>query len=287
MVADILDRAIVARIPVLIKAREDAGRRLVLVEASTEQRDTDGDVVLQKALMDSADSFIATGHLDIDHKSEIGHRMVPPIPDPMSYIVGRPVSVKAESGGRTFVEGEISRSMDGSHNPVRNRYDEFWDTMMRNPPVQWFASIYGFPGQDLMDCRGGTCPGSEATRFIIKSIDWRSLAFTRTPKNTALSSEARVITAKSYLIELAKAGNLEGPPMSDILAVPQTMDDVYARADCLGCRVQHTPSLLGYRMHFNKCLGYSEGAADVMAHAMMHKTNMDRAFKRNIDGVMR
>ena len=91
--------------------------------------------------------------------------------------------------------------------------------------------------------------------------------------------------AKAYMAELAKS--LEGPPMSDILAVPQTMDDVYARSDCLGCRVQHAPSLLGYRTHFEKCLGYSSGQADIFAHAAMHKTNMERMFKRNIDGVMR
>ena len=276
MELDLLDRAIVARFPALVKARapEASGRRIVEAGSSTEERDLDGDVVLQKALLDSAAGFIASGHLDIDHKADLGHRMVPPIADPASWIVGRPLDVKAASGGRTFVEGEISRSLDGTDDPTRSHADELWASLRRDPPVAWYASIYGFP-VDLDDCRGGACPGSQATRFVIKAIDWQGLAFTRTPKNTALSSPTRIITAKAFIAELAKAAP-EGPPMSALLAVPQTMDDVYAAADCPGCRAQENPSLLGYRAHFEKCRGMPAGMADILAHAAMHKCNMDK-----------
>jgi hypothetical protein len=288
---DLLDRAIVARIPVLVKARapEASGRRIVECEASTEEQDLDGDVVLQAALLGSAASFVATGHLDMDHKSELGHRMVPPIRDPESYIVGRPLDVRAASGGRTYVEGEISRSADGTDDPARSHADAFWASLRRDPPVLWYASIYGFP-IDLDDCTRGECAaGVAAKRFVIKAIDWRSLAFTRTPKNTALKGEARIVSAKAYIAELAKS--IEGPPMSALLAVPQTMDDVYAASDCLGCRVQDFPSLTGYRGHFEKCAKYPAGLADIAAHAVMHRRNMqkafDRAFGRNKDGVLK
>ena len=278
METDLLDRAIVARLPALVKARPDSsGRRIVEVESSTEYPDLDGDVVLQSALLNSAAGFVETGHLDIDHISELGPRMQPPILDTASYIVGRPLSVSAK-GGSTFVEGEISRSLDGASDPSRNRADELWETLCREPPVAWYASIYGFP-LDLDDCTKGQCSVSGATRFVIKAIDWRSLAFTRRPKNTALKSAARIVTAKSWLADLVKSAIPEGPPNSAILAVPQTMDDVYAAADCLGCRVQDSPSLLGYRQHFAACRGFPPGMAGVMAHAVMHRRNMDGVLK--------
>ena len=290
---DILDRAIVARIPVLVKARapEAHGRRIVEVESSTEEVDADGDVVMQDALLNSAQTFIATGHLDIDHKSEFGERLG--IPDPASYIVGRPIDVKAMPYRRTFVEGEIRRSLDGSDDPVRNRYDEFWASLRSDPPVQWFASIYGFP-TDLDDCTRGACPGSRATRFVIKSIDWRSLAFTRMPTTTAIKGAARIVTAKAFLADLVAAKAREmaaamppGPPVSALLAVPNTMDDVYARADCLGCRVQDAPSLVGYRRHFEKCVGMAPGCADLAAHATMYRRNLDGVLKRMAPGALR
>lgn len=284
MEIDVLDKALVARLPALVKAQtpDASGRRVVEVEVSTEAEDLDGDIVLQEALLGSANSFVATGHLDIDHKSELGHRMIPPIRDPSSYIVGRPLSVIAADGGSTFVRGEIDRARDGSFDPSRSHADALWASLMREPPVRWYASIYGFP-TDLDDCARGQCSTVQAKRFVIKAIDWRSLAFTRTPKNTALSSPTRIVTAKAYIAELMKT--VEGPPNTALLAVPDTMDDVYAAADCLGCRAQEEPSLLGYRRHFVKCLGYPPGAADIMAHALMHKCSMDKvagALRRRV-----
>jgi hypothetical protein len=279
---DILDRAVVMRLPCIItaKAMDTTGRRIVEVEASTETVDYDGDVIMQSALLASANEFVGTGHLDIDHLSEFGARMG--IPDPSSYIIGRPMEVKALDGKRTFVKGEISRSSDGKFDPVVNRYDEFWASLQRDPPVVWFSSIYGFP-TDLDDCRSGTCK-SGATRYLIKGLDWRSLAFTRSPKNTALSSPTRIVSAKSYLMEIAKAygqvpetvpetvQGMEGPPIGTQL--PNTMQDVWARKSCSGCGVHASPSLLGYRQHFAKCLGFPPGSADLYAHATMHKTRM-------------
>lgn len=268
MEQDLLDRALVARIPVIVKARapEPNGRRIVEVEASTETVDLDGDIVLQDALLKSAETFVATGHLDIDHLSEFGARLG--IPDPASYIVGRPLEVRAGPNRTTFVEGEISRSLDGRVDPVRNRYDEFWASLRRDPPVMWFSSIYGWP-TDMDDCTAGVCAHTGATRYVIKSIDWRSLAFTRAPKNTSLRSPTRVVTAKSYMLELAKAI----PPTSKL---PDTVAD--AAKPCPNCEVDKAPSLLGYRRHFAVCKGYPDGMSDLLAHAMMHHHNMQRSL---------
>jgi len=260
-----LDDAIVARMPVVIKAREESrsGRRIVEVEASNESVDLDGDVVLQSALLDSAPTFIATGHLDIDHKSEFGARLG--IPNPTSYIVGRPLDVRKAEGGRTLVEGEISRSLDGRDDPVNYKYDEFWASLRRDPPVYWFASIYGWP-TDLEDCSKGSCEATGATRFIIKSLDWRSLAFTQMPKNSSLLYPTKIVTAKAYMAELAKAVKDELPPHA---YMPETLTD--AAQPCPNCEVHKHPSLLGYRKHFAACKGQTADQADVLAHAVMHR----------------
>lgn len=275
---DFLDRAIVARLPAVIKARpmDTTGRRIVEVEASTETVDYDGDIILQSALLDAGREFVLNGHLDIDHLSEMGARMG--IADPSSYVVGVPLDVGATDGKHTFVRGEISRSHDGRFDPVRNRYDAFWESLQRDPPVRWFSSIYGFP-KDLDDCRGGTCANG-ATRFVVKSIDWRSLAFTRSPKNLALTEPTRIVSAKSYLVEIAKAygatptapetmAGMQGPPAG--LQLPNTMADVWARKSCAGCGADAMPSLTSYRGHFAKCLGFPPEASDVYAHAVMYR----------------
>ena len=267
---DFLERAIVARFSAIVKARpmDTTGRRIVETEASTEETDDEGDVVLQSALMGSANSFVGNGHLDIDHMSEFGERLG--IPNPSSFIVGRPMAVEARAGGRTFVKGEIMRSPDGRFDPEANRYDSFWETLQRDPPVKWMASIYGFP-TDLDDCRGGACSAGGATRWLVKAIDWRSLAFTRNPRNTAISSPARIVTAKAYMAEMAK--NAGAPPL---IPMPGSMGDVWKSRACENCGADKAPSLAGYRDHFAKCAGHPPGTADLLAHAVMYKHELVR-----------
>jgi hypothetical protein len=192
------------------------------------------------------------------------------IRDPASYIVGRPLDVTAK-GTSTFVTGEIARSRDGSFDPQHNRYDEFWASLLRDPPVIWYASIFGYP-TDYESCKSapGECAATGAKRLLIKAIDWRSLAFTRTPKNTALSNPTRIISAKAHMIELAKSYMVPG------LAMANNMQDVWAHKACAKCNVHEAPSLLGYRHHFAKCCGHPEGIADINAHAMMYRRQMDK-----------
>jgi hypothetical protein len=95
-------------LPVLIKARTDGDRRLVEVEASNEEKDSEKDIIKQFALLDSAASFVATGHLDIDHYSEIGERLG--MANPTDYIVGVPTEMKDLGKGRTGVLGELHKA---------------------------------------------------------------------------------------------------------------------------------------------------------------------------------
>lgn len=269
--------AIVASYPCLIKSREKDGKRLVEVEASNEKVDSEGDIILQRALLDSADYFVKSGNLDIDHLSELGNRLR--IPNPASYIIGRPVEVKDLGHGRTGVVGEISRSKDGKVDPAKNKYDEFWESLQREPPVVWQASIYGFPKSDQVeDCRDGHC-SSGATRFLVKGMEWRSLAFTRNPINTSLKGHAHIVTAKAWCDAMMKASPYGGlndamiqPPT--FMMAPRSTHELWGqyerhiRKDCpfAGPEMKNRHA---FKNHFTNCALMDPDHAELMANALM------------------
>lgn len=183
--------AMIVAMPVIIKARTDAaGKRFIEVQASSEDVDDEGDVIAQKALMDSAEHFVKNGHLDINHYSELHARLNLP-GSPSDWIIGHPTEVKDIGNGRTSIVGEIRRGAE--------KAEAFWKSMTSDPPVRWRASIYGFPPADgFTDCRKDTCV-SGAQRFHITKMRWESTALTCSPINSSLTGFARVITAKAYV----------------------------------------------------------------------------------------
>ena len=210
-----LMKAIIIEIPMLIKASTQDGRRIVELEASVEKCDLEGDVILQSALMNSRDSFLRSGHLDIEHYSEIGDRLDPPIPNPSSYIVGRPIDLLDLGNGRTGVVGEIAKSNDGSFRPDLRQYDMLWESLNRTPPVKWLASVYGYPiPEEVVDCTSSTCTHG-ATRYLVRGLDLRSLAFCKNPMNNHIVGAARVVSQKSFVTALSKANSF-WPDSSDI-----------------------------------------------------------------------
>ena len=200
-----LMKAIAIDLDVIIKTSNQDGRRIIELEASNEHCDLEGDVVLRSALMYSKDSFLKNGHLDLEHYSEIGDRLDPPIPNPASYIVGRPLEVTDLGGGRTGVIGEIAKSNDGSFRPDAFMYDAIWDALNRNPPVPYRASIYGYPVPEAVtDCSQETCSHG-ATRYLVKKLDWRSLALCRNPMNDKIKGYVRVVSQKSFTDAISRS----------------------------------------------------------------------------------
>ncbi|MHB1939032.1 MAG: hypothetical protein ACYCOR_21035 [Acidobacteriaceae bacterium] len=302
-------------LPVVVKASTDAGKRMVELQVSSEDVDLEGDVILQSALLNSAESFVKNGHLDIDHYSELGHRLNPPIPNPASYIVGNPVEVKDLGHGRTGVVGQISASKDGSFDPEHNQYDMLWKSLTSDPPVKWRASIYGFPLADSVeDCSETRCSHG-ATRFLVKGLDWRSLAFTRNPVNNSITGFARVITAKSFIAELYKSGQVSGQapstgkagqfpqdqlfasigdvgavisgadPKSPQMNCPENLDEMWGEytrhmlRDCGSRNPLIGNSIPFFRDHYMTCRGLPFDKADILAHALMYLVQKER--KRN------
>ena len=248
----------------VVKASTDNGRRMVEVEASNENVDQEGDVILQDALLNSAGAFIKSGALDIDHLSEFGERMG--IPNPASFVIGRPTEVKDLGDKRTSVIGEISKSRDGISRPQQYKFDEFWDSLQCDPPVRWRASVYGFPTPDgIVKCQETDECTHGAKRFLIKGFIWKSLAFTRRPQNDTLASPAKIITAKAYMGELSKIY----PRNVD------TMMDAWNLRECEDCMAHAYPTTVAFRNHFAKCVGLPEGQSEILANAVM---NFNRRF---------
>lgn len=304
--------AFVADIPAIVKAVESKdGKRRIEVEASSEDLDAEGDIIAQGALLGAAEEFVKSGHLDIDHISELGPRMG--IANPESYIIGRPTEVKDIGGGRTSVVGEIARSRDGVHNPQKNRYDAFWDSLHTEPPVLWRASVYGFPkGHMVDDCREVAC-SSGAKRFHIKGMSWRSLALTRNPVNESLTGYAKILKASTYA-DLIKAANLKSPPSIQpfdmyggvpystdaerggerkafgadpqtgtapmiALSMPRNLMDALGQyhghmVDCAHTEGVNTTA--GFKAHFQICCGMDADQAELYSHALMHKLLLHR-----------
>ena len=198
-------KAIAIDFDVVIKSSVQDGRRIIEFECSNEAVDLEGDCIVQKALMDSKDSFLKSGHLDLEHYSEIGDRLDPPIPNPASYIIGKPLQVLDLGGGRTGIIGEITRSADGSFRPELYQYDAIWDAINRRPPVEYRASIYGFPiPEEVIDCSQNTCSHG-ATRYLVKGIDWRSTALCRRPMNDKIRGFVRVVSQKAFTDAISRS----------------------------------------------------------------------------------
>ena len=287
---------IIVSFPAIIKARQDSdGRRIIECEASVEKADLEGDIIEQKALLDSADSFIKTGHIDIDHLSEIGSRLG--IPNPESYIIGRPTEVKDLGSKRTGVVAEIMRSNDGSIDIIKNRYDSFWKTLQNEPPVAWRASVFGYPADDgVIDCRGTTCD-SGATRFHVKALDWKSLAMTRNPICDSIKGTVKIVTAKSFMASFYKdmgfgSGMMESAmpgmgavptAMSAAMPPPRNLDDawgMYHRHMTKDCpHAEGGNSRAGFRNHFQLCCGMPPDLSDVWSHALMMMVHDSRKAK--------
>ena len=251
--------SVIISFPAIVKARtfEGNGTRIVEVEASNEKVDSEGDVILQKALLDSADSFLRKGHLDIDHKSELGERMG--IKDPESWIIGKPVDVRKGTGSSTFVVGEIRRALDGSFDPETRRYDAFWASLQSEPPVIWWASIYGIVQKARKCSEDDTCEMG-AKRLLVESLDWRSLAFTRNPVNRNLEKAAQIV--KSEIFVKAMRGFVEPDDIEELLK---------SGFECAFCnRLLKGPmgrAVGSWTRHLMECAGASERKANLFALA--------------------
>ena len=299
--------AVIISLPTIVKASTDAaGNRVVECEVSNEECDSEGDVIEQKALMDSADSFLKNGHIDLDHGSELHHRLgLPGIPS--DWIIGYPKAVNDLGDGRTGVRMELLRETEDS-NGALHKAESVWRAIKAG--VRYRASIYGFPKPGMVeDCRGKSRENG-ARRFHISGMDWKSLALTTSPVNDAIEGFVKIVSAKAFVAAFLKssAGSMpptvpamgmsegisapplvqpldldggspyvaqSGAPASPSFSSPRNLSDAvgqyhtHIKKDCPHSGgLKSTP---GFSAHFQNCCGMAPELAELFAHALMHE----------------
>lgn len=149
----------------------EGDKRFLYVEASNEALDQQGEVILAKALSESAGYYLKYGNFDLDHITQIGQQKG--IPDYHFFEVGRPVEVQVDNR-RTFVKGEVF----SGEGPAAERANAFWNSMQLKPPQRWYPSVGGAVlEKDTKIAKGG----GKCT--VIKRVRWTNVGFSKTPVN--------------------------------------------------------------------------------------------------------
>ncbi|WP_431860151.1 hypothetical protein [Azospirillum sp.] len=165
-------------IPDLLKATpsEEGGRRFIYLEASNEALDQQGEVVLAKALAESAGYYLRYGNLDLDHLTQLGPKAG--IPDYPLYEIGRPADVRID-GPRTFVKGEIYQGAGA----VAEKANQFWESLTAvKPPQRWYPSVGGSVLEKAQDLG----------RTVIRKVRWTNIGFSKTPVNQTVPTVATI-----------------------------------------------------------------------------------------------
>lgn len=159
----------------LMKAtpREESGKRIIYVEASKESKDQEGEIVLAKALRDSADIFRKFGVLDLDHLSMPTVAAKNGITDPENWVIGQPIDV-AFRGDMTIVKAQLRRG----DSPLAERANKVWEGLTKvDPPDRYYASVGGaVTGRAIrLD------PLTKAKVPVITGTHWNNLALSLNP----------------------------------------------------------------------------------------------------------
>ena len=96
---------------------DESGNVIFEAEASNENLDFDGQVVLQEALIASKDYFLANGVVSYDHK-HLKPDPLDPHWNPEKYIIGEPLEVRTK-GNRTFVKGKLYSTVESAQEIIK------------------------------------------------------------------------------------------------------------------------------------------------------------------------
>lgn len=176
------DAAMLAEIPeyitlgsAFLKATpaEEAGERFLFMEASNEDPDHQHEVVLQKALEDSASYFLRHGNIDLSHYTLLGPKAG--IANHYEYEIGKPVDVRVQ-GDRTFVKAQLYK---GDSAMARNA-NMVWDSLTKqSPPARWYPSV----GGAVLAKSVRIDPDTKAKVGVVERVRWSNIALDRMPVN--------------------------------------------------------------------------------------------------------
>lgn len=151
---------------------EEEGNRFLYFEASNEDTDHQGEVILQKALRESSDYYLRHGNIDLSHYTIMGPKAG--IANHYDYEVGRPVAVQMR-GEKTFVKAQLYTGTS----PMAKNANMVWESLTRqNPPAKWFASVGGavLAKSVRLDAKLGRVA-------VVERVRWNNTALDRCPVN--------------------------------------------------------------------------------------------------------
>jgi hypothetical protein len=190
-------------IEMMLKATpaQEGEQRFVYLEASSEHRDQQGEVVLAKALEASADHYLKFGNIDLDHKSMPSVAKLYGIERPELWEVGAPVAVRID-GKSTFVKAELFTG----DTPMAEKANMVWESMTKlRPARKWYPSVGGkvlAKSQEVDDA------GRKIA--VVSDVRWTNVALSQHPVNQHVGGIQTIpfgVLAKSMAggLDLAKA----------------------------------------------------------------------------------
>lgn len=182
-------------IEMMLKATpaQEGDKRFIYLEASREARDQQNDIVLAKALEESADHYLRYGNIDIDHKSMPSVAKSHGIDDPQMWEIGSPVDVRVD-GASTFVKAELF----AGDTPLAEKANMVWDSMTKlRPAKKWYPSV----GGKILSKSLKVDPKTGDKIGVVSGVRWTNVALSAQPVNQHVGGVATIpfgVLAKSW-----------------------------------------------------------------------------------------
>lgn len=242
-------------IEMMLKATpaQEGDHRFVYLEASREAKDQQNEVVLAKALEESADHYLKFGNIDIDHKSMPAVAKMHGIDKPELWEIGAPVDVRFD-GSATFVKAQLFCG----DTPLAEKANMVWDSMTKlNPARKWYPSVGGkvLAKSVKIDAKTGDKFG------VVSGVRWTNVAISQHPVNQHVGGIATIPFGV-----LAKSWSVDGFDMTKALEASYATDAVGKTgggalgAQSLDRGVQTPRSYFDFRERLSKCITAGEAS---------------------------
>jgi hypothetical protein len=159
----------------LLKATpaEENGARYLYFEASNEEVDHQNEIILAKALSDSAEYYLRHGNVDLSHYSILGAKSG--LANFMEYEIGKPIDVQLNNT-KTFVKVQL---YTGESAMAKNA-NMVWDSLTRQqPPSRWYPSVGGVVLSKSVRIE----PSTGEKIAVVDKVRWNNIALDRCPVN--------------------------------------------------------------------------------------------------------
>jgi hypothetical protein len=190
---------------------QEGDHRFIYFEAANEGRDQQDEVVLAKALEESANHYMRYGNVDIDHKSMPSVAKMYGIDNPELWEIGSPVEVRFD-GASTFVKAQLF----SGDTPLAEKSNLVWDSMTKlNPPRRYYPSVGGkvLAKSFKIDPKSGDKVG------VVSKVRWTNVAISQHPVNQHVGG----VTTIPFGV-LAKSWGVDGFDMTKALEASYATD---------------------------------------------------------------